>query len=134
MMSDTKVPELLPCPFCGCTTIELIVRDETTHWHVCTWCQAEGPVEAPYEDPPQGWNVRVVIAAGMVRGEGEVDAAEVRRDSPPVAKAQLLIPEGLIDALRAQQQADMDGTMVTVSRQALDEAIEILAAMQEGRE
>lgn len=36
--------------------------------------------------------------------------------------------EALVEALRAQRQADADGTLVTVSRQAVDEAISLIAA------
>lgn len=42
---------------------------------------------------------------------------------------QVTIPDGLIDALRHQRQIDMDGTEVGVSRQACDEAAQILSAV-----
>ena len=50
-------------------------------------------------------------------------------DPITIARAQAAIENGLIDALRSQQQADMDGTTVIVSRQACDEAAEFLPAL-----
>lgn len=50
-------------------------------------------------------------------------------DPITIARAQVAIENGLIDALRSQQQADMDGTTVIVSRQACDEAAEFLSAL-----
>lgn len=51
---------LLPCPFCGCTTINTVVQDDHTKWHECDWCQAVGPVEQPSADPPESWNRRAL--------------------------------------------------------------------------
>ncbi len=44
------------------------------------------------------------------------------------AKASINVPPDLMEALRHYQQADADGVMVNVSREALDKAIELLAA------
>ena len=49
------------------------------------------------------------------------------------------VPLGLVEALRSGRQADMDGVMVTVSRQACEMAADILSALsaspaQEGGE
>jgi len=46
--------------------------------------------------------------------------------------SKLNVPDGLIEALRGGRQADMDGTMVVVSRQACEEAAEILATLKGG--
>lgn len=46
------------CPFCGCTTIKEVVKDENTRWHECDWCQTAGPIEDADSAPPQGWNIR----------------------------------------------------------------------------
>jgi hypothetical protein len=50
--------------------------------------------------------------------------------APTALQAALAVPDGLIDALRSGEQADMDGTMVKVSRQACEEAADILAALK----
>lgn len=55
--------DLLPCPFCGCTTIKTEVQDDLTRWHECDWCNAVGPVEQPDADPPEGWNIRAAAVA-----------------------------------------------------------------------
>ena len=39
------------------------------------------------------------------------------------------VPLGLVEALRSGRQADMDGVMVTVSRQACEMAADILSAL-----
>jgi len=52
-------PELLPCPFCGCTTIvQERMPGTACYYNVCDWCGSEGPAEYPDSDTPQGWNVR----------------------------------------------------------------------------
>jgi len=51
-------PELLPCPFCGCTTIVQARAGVACYYNVCDWCGSEGPAEYPDSDTPQGWNVR----------------------------------------------------------------------------
>ncbi len=66
------IAELLPCPFCGCTTITLATGPRAVvPYYQCDWCYAEGPAEAPEDDPPQGWNRRAHPAPH------DPDAAEV---------------------------------------------------------
>lgn len=48
--------------------------------------------------------------------------------SPDVATA-ARVPLGAVEALASYQQGDMDGTMVLVSRQALDECLPALRAL-----
>jgi hypothetical protein len=61
--------DLLPCPFCGCTTIDesfdLYTAEDTGEdedvrvpYRYCVWCLASGPHERPDDAPPQSWNVR----------------------------------------------------------------------------
>lgn len=55
---------------------------------------------------------------------------EALRDAP-VSETQPIMPDEvkqLVDALTSYEQADMDGVMVTVSRQACDEAAELIRA------
>ncbi len=53
------MPNLLPCPFCGCTTIKRVEQDDETIWHECDWCQTVGPNEGIGQaGEPQGWNHR----------------------------------------------------------------------------
>lgn len=71
-------PELLPCPFCGCTTIKQI-HDAELVFHRCDWCGAEGPAEEPHADPPQGWSYRADLSAAAIAdayARGLRDAAE----------------------------------------------------------
>lgn len=55
--------------------------------------------------------------------------AAVRAQQPAPQVKALEVPDGLIEALRRGEQADMDGTMVKVSRQACEMAADILSAL-----
>ena len=74
----TNMPELLPCPFCGCTTIKRQDQGDL-HWYECDWCQATGPTEPATDDYPESWNTR---AAGAER---DALRAEVERLRDPAA-------------------------------------------------
>jgi hypothetical protein len=54
-----------------------------------------------------------------------IDALEAEVAKLRAAK----VPDGLIDALRSGRQADADGCMVIVSRQACEEAADLLSAL-----
>lgn len=61
-------PGLLPCPFCGCTTV--LQKKNPVYgftFHECDWCGAEGPAEAPNEDPPATWNTRAASPESLAR-------------------------------------------------------------------
>ncbi len=64
-MSEGETPELLPCPFCGCTTIKR--REGEYPYHVCDWCGTEGPAEGRFDGVEQGWNVRAMPAADLLQ-------------------------------------------------------------------
>lgn len=41
-MADVKIPQLLPCPFCGKTDIRIDLEDEHNHWRImCEHCMAK---------------------------------------------------------------------------------------------
>lgn len=129
MSGMDRLTELLPCPFCGdnhATTT--YTRDGRLV--VCTSCGAKsgnyyhGPKHLPSADERAiaAWNLRASQAA-PAPSDGLREA----------------VPLGLVEALRSGRQADMDGVMVTVSRQACEMASDILAALsaspaQEGGE
>ena len=56
-------------------------------------------------------------------------SANTTAPQPVAVTVKPLVPDGLIDALRHQRQIDMEGTEVAVSRQACDEAADILSAL-----
>lgn len=59
-------------------------------------------------------------------GLAEYIRADLARTVQPVG---VRVPDGLIEALRSGRQADADGCMVVVSRQACEEAADILSAL-----
>jgi len=59
------MPELLPCPFCGCEDIEVTQNTQSDYmsgwyWTVgCTACEAEFAVSTEAADAIARWNTRV---------------------------------------------------------------------------
>lgn len=78
----------------------------------------------PFEDP------------GCILGTGAMLQEAVKRtlsdrhqQADPVREAARAMMPGAIEALSAYQQADMDGIMVLVSRQAIEECLPVLRAL-----
>lgn len=63
-------------------------------------------------------------AVAAMLAEAEERGRQMERDNPAVD-----VPDGLIDALLSGRQADMDGIMVVMSREACERAADILAAI-----
>ena len=92
-------PALLPCPFCG----------NTPNWH---------------EDQGVFCMHKKCVLFGQIFTD---ESRWNRRPTPqPTREAAALNPRAL-EALKSYTQADEDGVMVNVSRQALDAAIAVLA-------
>lgn len=92
---------LLPCPFCGCTTINTVVQDDHTKWHECDWCQAVGPVEQPSADPPESWNRRALPV------EASAPAADCQQ------AGLVTVDAGLLDEVKAALRlSDIDRAML----------------------
>lgn len=50
--------EILPCPFCGCESVEEVMNDGDVSLE-CLDCHAHGPwVDAALDCPIDGWNSR----------------------------------------------------------------------------
>lgn len=94
----------------------------------CPFCGAEPSVEESGEllSEPFVWCPTLVKTDdGLVPCSSHrhtVDGWNTRADQPPVDR------EALVNALRSGEQADMDGCMVKVSRQACEEAADLIAA------
>lgn len=126
------------CPFCGAGAG---IADTGNKWIICDQCGAEGPVAESEQKATAKWNTRAHQPQGgdarealkkiIARLSGPYDAqlwdirqiAEQALATPPAP----VLSAKAMAALRNYQQADEDGTMVLVSRQALDEAIAALA-------
>lgn len=116
-----EAPELLPCPFCGgaAEMNDGVIYGNYVECGVCeltygvrfgsggTW---NGDFDGP-GDARRAWNRRADLAAPQTTAQ----AAQVR-------------PEA-VDALAAYTQGDMDGIMVLVSRQAIEECLPALRAL-----
>ena len=80
--------ELLPCPFCGCTTIKRQNQGDEFYWYECDWCQASGPLEPATEEYPETWNTRAqpapdltanaALAAQLAEACARADRAETQ--------------------------------------------------------
>lgn len=102
-----------PCPFCGCTEIIPITDIESgTDRPIsmcCAECEAQGPPSYTEADARMRWNAH--------KKESSADCV-----SP-------VIPERfamMIACLRHGGQADEDGVLVKVSRQACEEAADFI--------
>lgn len=111
---------LLPCPFCGEENIYLNEPSEFSRY---------GSINCP---------ACMVDMPGAIGGDGQAELIacwNTRASLQPVpyGAARALRPEAL-QALKGYIQADADGVMVYVSRQALDEAIAALDVAQPTRD
>lgn len=51
-----------PCPFCGCTEIEMMKIYDTGGWYLrCGNCRIETPVYSTLQSAIKNWNRRVLI-------------------------------------------------------------------------
>jgi hypothetical protein len=83
----TDVPELLPCPFCGCASAAIRpIRDGMRV--SCPACGADGP---NVYHGPEGWGVVPAKAAAgwNRRAHAEAMAAEARREALEAAAERL---------------------------------------------
>jgi len=104
--------ELLPCPFCGCTTINLVVQDERTQWYECDWCKSVGPVEQPDADPPEEWNIRAPQP-------DPIGAEWMRREAANGGRPVASMERQLLGVSAANCGATMIGAHVYVSQAAI---------------
>ena len=103
----------------------------------CTRCMGNGEIVTDWDaylHPPKDATDDAVADCPDCDGTGHLVSAPAPSDGLREA-----IPLGLVEALRSGRQADMDGVMVTVSRQACEMAADILSALtpapaQEGGE
>ena len=129
-------------------SIALAQADEIDRLTAAPTALAAAPQPAPVDPPREALKVvrrqniallrRQHEAACFDQGdhEDEVDTAfSMGADAIEQVAALVAAPqpapvdrEKLVEALRAQRQADADGVLVTVSRQAVDEAISLIAA------
>lgn len=56
-MDDVKMPELLPCPFCGSKKIEVMYL-YFRPYIICEKCHAQIPCYNNYKDAKKAWNRR----------------------------------------------------------------------------
>jgi hypothetical protein len=85
----------------------------------------------PHRHQPSWMHMGDCDICGNVRDyplHAMVDYPSVAGWTPPGAASE--VTEAMMNALRSYKQADEDGVMVLVSRQALDEAIAALSAQQ----
>ena len=99
----------------------------------CPGCGSIGPIENKYRDCCPDGNESRMIPHGLAEkcqvtfrfAIRDMLAEQAANDTAPVA-AQPSASTDLIAALRNQRQIDRDGTEVAVSRQAVDEAADLL--------
>lgn len=101
--------KLLPCPFCGSKSLTLTVNEH--YWKIveCDDCGMRGQcIDLEDEEYLARWNTRAALSSPAPdRLSGEERRA--------------------VENLRThQEQCDMDGVMVKVSRQAVDETLAII--------
>ena len=70
-----------------------------------------------------------VLVKRLIRERDEAHRRASQAAPAPSDALREAVPLGLVEALRSGRQADMDGVMVTVSRQACEIAADILSAL-----
>jgi Lar family restriction alleviation protein len=111
---------MLPCPFCGCTTLE--VEEPSSiggAWVVCE-CGAEGPAASDREDAIVKWNTAPRTPAPP---HGGTDAKALQRLSYTAVAYAGAVPDeidGAWEALAAAAHTFADTTLAARVREALD--------------
>ena len=107
-------------------------------WHLLDNSETSGPIDDPITTVMQSdfnevskWLDRFEsLPSGSTSHLSAAELVATYLAPQPVAvTVKPMLPDGLIDALRHQRQIDMEGTEVAVSRQACDEAADILSAL-----
>lgn len=59
-MTESRQPDLTPCPFCGGSTITIVFESNrySEAAAICEDCQATGPLEDNPDDARKAWNRR----------------------------------------------------------------------------
>lgn len=55
---DTKLVEILPCPFCASRNVYFVVTENGMNFAVCQNCNAEGPGARDNLSAVETWNLR----------------------------------------------------------------------------
>lgn len=111
------------------TTDKLTDRD----WLISLLTIEQEQLLTDYKVHPDAWKGDPERTDGIsALADGILESLARRASQASPASSDVLreaVPAGLVEALRSGRQADMDGVMVTVSRQACEMAADILATL-----
>ena len=94
-MSETGLPGLLPCPFCGNTAVTLVHRAGVLFWNVeCSNCLARGPETR---------------AAAIGEEERRVAVANAKRNAVEGWNCNRRTPEVIREWMEKEEQKTDDG-------------------------
>lgn len=102
------------------TTTDKLTDEALVHRAVLDWIKEDAPIGIKMQMTPDLANK----LSDRIAHRRASQAAPAPSDGLREA-----VPLGLVEALRSGRQADMDGVMVTVSRQACEMAADILSAL-----